>query len=242
MTGNSVIAAALRGIGVIGEGETPSPSESADALALLNAMLNSWSNDKKKLYNSTVASLPLTTGTQSFTWGTAGTFSSARPVKVDGAIVVIADGGSSSPGTNKVRIPLDLIQDAATWAAIRSQTAQNAFPEKVFVDGAFPLRTVRFWPVPTFGGTAPSVEFWIWLELTAFADLTTTYTLPPGYELAIKTNLGILLAPEYGRRASAELLMAAKESLDGLMSMSPDTLPSMLLQQMQQGATGAPGA
>lgn len=238
MTGTSVIKAAMRLIGVIGEGESPSSSEFTDALEMLNAMLDSWSNDKRKLFNSTVVSLTLTTTTQSYTWGSGGTFNSARPAKVDGAICVIADAGSSAPATDKVRIPLDLIQDAATWAAIRSQTAKNTFPEKVFVDGAFPQRTVRFWPIPTFAGTAPAVEFWIWAVFVAFADLTTAYTFPPGYELVFKTNLAILLAPEYGRKASPELLLAAKESLDGVMSMSPDTLPSMLLAQQQ--ASGAP--
>lgn len=241
MTGNSIIQSALRAIGVIGEGETPSASESADALALFNAMLASWSTDRKKLYNASVVPFALTTATQSYTWGTSGTFNSARPVKVDGAVAVIGDAGSSTPATNKVRIPLELIEDDATWAAIRSQTAQNTFPEKVFVDGAFPLRTVRFWPVPTFGGTAPSVEFWIWTELAAFADLTTAYTFPPGYDLAFSRNLGILLAPEYGRRASMELLAAASEALGAVSGMSPASLPSMLLQMQQQGA-GAPAA
>ena len=239
MTGASVIASALAAIGVLGEGEVPSPSESTDALALLNALLDSWNTDTRKLYTSSVVSLTLTTTTQLFTWGSAGTFNSARPVKVDGAVVVIADAGSTTPTTDKVRIPLELIQDAATWAAIRSQTAKNAFPEKVYVDGAFPLRNVRFWPVPTFGGTAPSVEFWIWTVLAAFADLTTSYTLPPGYELAIKRNLAILLAPEYGRQASSELLASAAEALAGISGLSPDNLPSMLLQQRQQGAPAA---
>lgn len=230
MTGASVIQAALRMIGVIGEGETPSASESQDALTALNAMLDAWNNEKAKLYTQAVASLSLTTATQAYTWGTGGTFNTARPVRVDGAIAVVGDASENTPATDKVRIPIDLIQDGAVWAAIRSQTAKNTFPEKVYVDGAFPLRNVKFWPVPTFaGGTAPSVEFWIWTALTAFADLTTAYTLPPGYELAFKCNLAILLAPEYGRQVPQSVLFVAKNALDGIAGVTPDNLPTLLL-------------
>lgn len=240
MTGASVIAAALRMIGSLGEGETPSASESADALAALNAMIDSWNNDGKKLYTPAVVSQTLTTATQAYTWGAAGTFAQARPVRIDGAIVVIGDNSAGAPATNKVRVDIELLKTEAEWAAIRAQTASNPWPLKAYVDGAFPSRNIRFWPIPTFsGGTTPTVEWWIWTALTAFADLTTTYTLPPGYELAFKTNLAILLAPEWGKRVSQEILLAAKDSLNGIAGMVPDNLPSMILSARE--AQGAPG-
>jgi hypothetical protein len=222
MTGNSVIRSALRMLGVIGEGETPSASESADVLEALNSMLDSWNTRRVNLYTIAFSDYPLVTGTQSYTIGTGGDFNQARPVKIQNASILIGDAGGT-PAVDKVRLPLDLI-NSQQWSVIKSQTAQSTVPEAMYPDYAFPLCNLRFWPVPTFSGTAPRVEIYYWTILAAFADLTSSYTLPPGYELAIKSNLALLIAPEYDQVASQELIKTATESFDSLRALNVDNM------------------
>ena len=58
-TAGDQINAALRLIGQLAEGETPSAATSQDALAALNQMLDSWNTDRLLVY---------TTQTQVFSW------------------------------------------------------------------------------------------------------------------------------------------------------------------------------
>lgn len=221
MNGLSVIKSALRLINVLAEGETPSPSESTDALESLNAMLDMWNAKRLNVFTIQSAAYTLVTTQQGYTFGTGGNFNAARPTHIEAVDAVLGDAGSATPATDKVRVPIEII-DAAQWGAIKFRTtAKSTSPEKVYPDYAFPLCNLKFWPIPTFAGTAPQVEIHSWTPLTAFADLTTAYTFPAAYELAIKTNLAILLAPEYqGAVVSPALVAQASESKTALQTVN----------------------
>jgi hypothetical protein len=82
-TAGDQINAALRLIGQLAEGETPSDATSQDALAALNQMLDSWSTERLAVYS---------TQDQVFTWpandairtlGPTGDFVGTRPVQLD---------------------------------------------------------------------------------------------------------------------------------------------------------------
>jgi hypothetical protein len=64
-----------------------------------------------------------------------------------------------------------------------------------YEDGGFPLINVTMWPVPSVGNT--SVALYTWSPLQSFSDLTTNYTFPPGYDLALRFNLGEMLWPMF---------------------------------------------
>ena len=49
--------------------------------------------------------------------------------------------------------------------------------------------------------------------LTEFADLSTAYTFPPGYERAIRSNLAVELAPFYGIPVSPDLRNQASSAM-----------------------------
>lgn len=219
MTGLSVVKAALRLLGAIGEGQTPSSSESSDALEALNAMLGVWNTNRQNLFSSSYASYALVTTQQLYTLGTGGGFNAARPVKIISIDAVIGDAGNSTPTVEKARIPIEIIT-VEQWGAIRSRMAKSTIPERVYPDMAFPLIALNFWPVPTFTGTAPQVEIYQWARLVAFADLTTPYTFPEGYELALKSNLAVTIAPEWDRIPSPALLQTAAQSLSALRELN----------------------
>jgi hypothetical protein len=81
-------------IGVLDSGETPTSTESNDALAALNQLVSNWSSAGVPIYTVARDVLSLT-GAASYTIGTGGTIATARPVKLKSAMV--SNGGVSMP-------------------------------------------------------------------------------------------------------------------------------------------------
>jgi hypothetical protein len=52
-------------------------------------------------------------------------------------------------------------------------------------------------PVPS---AADTLVLYTWQQLSRFAATSDTFDLPPGYARAIRYNLALELAPEYGFR------------------------------------------
>jgi hypothetical protein len=57
-----------------------------------------------------------------------------------------------------------------------------------------------------------SVDLVYWAALTPFADATTAITIPPGYNLPLKQQLAIVLAPQYDIQPSDALVKGYTES------------------------------
>ena len=245
VTASQLIYEALRLNGTLAApGQVPSPDESTDALRVLNAMLENWSTDRLNIFAIQYAEYLLTTTQASYTMGLTATgtnFIAARPIKIQTIEALVADAGSTTPATDKVRVPIEII-NATQWAAISPRTAKHTYPTRAYPDYATPLCNINFWPVPTFTGTAPRVEIYSWVPLQVFADLTTSYSLSPGYELAIESNLAIVLAPGYQLKASQELLDTAQRSLGAIRQFNASNLPPMSFEPPPQGAPQPQGA
>lgn len=185
------INSTLRLIGVIDSGETPSSTESDDALQALNQLLASWSSGAAPVYQLTRSTVALT-GLSQYALTT-------RPVKIR-SMTVIAAGGERQdvqPAT------------AEQWGAIPDQTRAGRFATLYLNDNAFPLPTVRLWPIPATGGT---LEIWALMPLVQFVSLGEMITLPPGYEQALRFAFASVLAPEYGATLSPEIAQNAAEA------------------------------
>ena len=59
-----------------------------------------------------------------------------------------------------------------------------------------------------------------WKPLSTLAALTTSLSLPPGYERALRYALALELAPEYGRQVSEIVMAAAVESKAAIKRMN----------------------
>jgi hypothetical protein len=78
--------------------------------------------------------------------------------------------------------------------ANRTNVVTSNFPNILFYDPQFPLGIINVLPFPN----APYTMFWdSYLQLSDFANLQTEVSLPPGYALAIKTNLAVALKPYF---------------------------------------------
>jgi hypothetical protein len=199
----------LRLIGVLDSGETPSTTESNDALDALNQLITSWSAAGVPIYAVAKDTLALT-GAPSYTIGTGGNITTARPVKLKSAQVV--NGG--------VSMPIEIVT-AEVWVQIKDRTMTGKFAQQLYYDGAYPLGTLALWPSPVTGS---SLELYSLKPLAGFAALGDTINLPPGYEHALKYNLAAVLAPDYGRALAPEVNAEATVAKAAIASLNAQVL------------------
>lgn len=185
MTVATFIKDALRTIGAIASGETPTASESADALSTLNRLLSSWSAEGFLIYESKRESFDLVASQSSYTWGSGANFNSARPYFIDKVNVEKDDQ----------EYPVEILRSTSQWASVGNKTLTSTLPSKIYASGTYPNETLYVWPVPT---EANSLVIHSQKPFTAYAATSETVTLPPGYEEAVLYNFCVRLAPEFG--------------------------------------------
>ncbi len=204
-TVSDLIKGSLRLLGAIAQGETPSSNASADALSALNDMLESWSNDGFLIYHRVIESLTLTASTASYTIGSSGAFNTTRPVRIANALV-------KQSGSND-EIPIRIYNEDE-WAQISDKTLTSILPQGIYYDPNFALGLIYVWPVPS---ATASLILYSDKPLSNFSLIADTVSLPPGYKEAMRYNLAVRLAPEYGRPISQDIAMIASESKAAIM-------------------------
>lgn len=199
MTVQEIIKAAMRTLGVIATGETPTNEELQDGMEALNLMLRSWYGQGINVHANYEIPVTLAAGTASYSVGTAGTVAYTRPSVVFHGFIRDANGHD---------YPLDIITDPE-YRTISEKTTRSR-PTKVFYEASHPLGYFRFYPTPDATETA---YLYCNSVITAFTALTDTVQFPAEYEKAIKFNLAMELAPEYGKEPSQFVVKAASDSL-----------------------------
>jgi len=181
-TVQTLVNRSFRLLGVIASGETPAAAESSDALTALNAMLDSWRNDKLLVYANKDIAVTLINGTATYTIGETGGTVDTSPVDVESIYV----------RQSNVDYPLKPITDENYQnKAAKSVTAD--IPSEYLFTHTHPNATITLYPVPTVANT---MYVRVRTPLAALA-LTDTFALPPGYEDAIVYNLALRLYPEF---------------------------------------------
>lgn len=215
-TALDLITAALQEIGANAPGENPSAAESSTGLKKLNRLVDQWNAQNLFLYSVSFVSYALTPNLQPHTIGPSGaTFTVAvRPIKIRHANLVLNNV------TPNVRVPLN-IRDAAWWANQRVQGITSSIPTDLFYSTDWPLGKIYLWPVPT---TAYLLELETYTILSSFAALTTTFSLPPGYEDAITYSLAesfyaTFKTPPETQVVISELARKARAAIQSLNSV-----------------------
>lgn len=199
-TARDVITRSLQFIGAITRFDTLKAGEAEDALDDLNNMLASWSNTSLLSYYRVTESFALTPGDGEYTIGPSGDFNTARPISLISAYV--RDGISD--------INIDFMTDQE-YASINEKTLQGV-PSYINFDNASPLATIKIYPIPDSAYTLYLLSEKKLSALTLDADIE----LPPGWILAMQSNLAMILAPQYGQPVSGELARLATESLGSI--------------------------
>lgn len=209
MTVRDLIKSSLRIIGAIASGETPSADESADALTTLNGILGSWSNQSLLVPSKAREVFSLVAGTQSYTIGPSGTFNTTRPIKILSAAIIPA--GQNYENTVDV-------YTQQQWAQIVSKDVSGN-PTAIYPEGTYPLETLNVYPKPS---AADQLVIYSMKPLTAFASLNDEITLPAGYDRALKYNLAVELAAEYGKQLTGEVLGIASNSKSEIEALNSE--------------------
>jgi hypothetical protein len=187
----TLITRALYDLGVNSLGQAPDAFQGTDGLARLNVLVESWATQTKisTFISRNVFSISSSVG--SYTLGPGGVYNTPIvPVKLEGAGIIF---NSSSPGVERPRgiLTPDAYQNIPI-KALTSAYFTDVYYQRTYTSG---LGLITLWPVPLDATTQITLY---WRDLLAgFADLTTLYTLPNGYERALEYNLAIELIPEY---------------------------------------------
>ena len=202
VTASTLITRALRLIGQINPGGSATSGELTDGLVALNALIDSWRNDRLMCYAARDESFPLTIGEDQYTIGNGGTFNTTRPVSILSAYVVAS--GYSYP----VKV---LTEVEFARIAYKSNTAE--WPEYLWYSPGIPLGTITVYQVPS---AACYLHLMTETPLEAFESTSDAIYLPPGWQEALAANLAIRLAPEYETEASGSVVQMAVEAKKGI--------------------------
>lgn len=192
---------ALQKIGAVALEETPTAAELQSALTRLNEMIEAWNTEKLAVYGVTQEAFALQAGKATYTLGSGGDFDTTRPVR----IVKVINRDSSNNDFS-----CHYTEDYQEFAEIVSKQTQSSLPQVIWDDANFPLRTLSYWPVPN-DASYSSVIFAL-RQISGFTSLSDTVQVPPGYKRALKYNLAIECGPEYGKKATNDLIGLAVTS------------------------------
>jgi hypothetical protein len=211
------INGALRLIGMLAEGETPSAATAQDSLAALNQMIDSWNTERLSTFS---------TQDQVFTWpnnqihrtlGPTGDFVGNRPILVD-------DSTYFKDPTNGISFGIKIINQQQ-YDGIAVKTVTSTYPQVMWINMDYPNIDMYLYPVPT---KALEWHFISVTELDQPASLSTTLAFPPGYLRAFKYNLACEIANEFGVEPPpnvARIAMTSKRNLKRINN--PDDIMSL---------------
>lgn len=211
------INGALRLLGVLAEGETPSAETARDALMALNQMIDSWNTERLAVFSTQDQVFLWPPGELNRTLGPTGDFVGNRPVLLDDATYF------RDPQTN-VSYGIKFINQQQ-YDGIAVKTVTSTYPQVIFVNNTFPDIDMFIYPKPLreLEWHFISVE-----ELTRPAALATQLTFPPGYLRAFRYNLACEMAPEFGVEPSAQVQRIAMYSKRNLKRINnPDDIMAL---------------
>lgn len=222
------INGALRLLGILAEGETPSASMAQDALSAFDQMVDSWNTERLAVFCTQDQTYYWEAGQRVRTLGPSGDFLYLLATQSEVPIVTQNDDYLSVEDSNNVSqrpILLDdstYFRDPATnvsygikfinqlqYNNIAVKTVTSTYPQVMFVNNTFPNITMSVYPVPS-----KMLEFHFISVQTLLnpASLTTEILMPPGYLRAFRYNLALEIAPEYGVQPSPEVRRIAMYS------------------------------
>lgn len=195
MDATSIITDAMERLNRLYPGETLNADDAAVAFRRLNLLVDEMSSKTKFLYRSVLTSAAQT-----------------------GNITLAAGSWAALPvGANIVSVSVSGVTieklTMLQYSGIYDRTTSGS-PTAWAHDGA---ATVHLVPV----ANGQTVEILTSTTATAFADLTTDYTVPPGVENALGAALAVRLAPTMLGKVPDGLVRAERAAMAGIMGSMP---------------------
>lgn len=185
-TAFDIISMAFQALGVYAPNEQIDGDDMKTALSVLNAMLDTWSNENLLSYAIMQYNLPLVINKQQYTIGLSSSadLNQLRPLKL-----IAQAGGAYVTDLSNNRYPVQVITQEQ-WNQIGLLSTTSQIPTMIFYDPQFPLGVLNVFPLPSLTYT---LTFSAYMQFSSFTDMTQTVNLPPGYFEAIYSNLAVRL-------------------------------------------------
>ena len=216
-TAGDQINGALRLIGQLAEGETPSAATSQDALTAMNQMIDSWSIERLAVFSTQDQVFMWPPGAISRTLGPTGDFVGNRPVLLD-------DSTYFRDPANNISFGIKILNQQQ-YNGIAVKTVTSTYPQVIWINMDYPNIDMYIYPVPT------KVLEWHFVsvsELTQPATLATVLSFPPGYLRAFRYCLACEIAAEFGVEPSPQVSRIAMTSKRNLKRINnPDDIMSL---------------
>ena len=216
-TANDQINGALRLIGQLAEGETPSAATSQDALTAMNQMLDSWSAERLSVFSTQDQVFSWLPGLINRTLGPTGDFVGNRPVLLD-------DATYFKDPTNGISFGIKIINQQQ-YDGIAVKTVTSTYPQVIWLNMDMPNMDMYIYPVPT------KVLEWHFISVTELvepATLATSLIIPPGYLRAFRFNLACEIAAEFGVEPPPSVQRIAMSSKRNIKRINnPDDVMSL---------------
>ena len=216
-TAGDQINRALRLLGVLAEGESPSAETSQDALMAMQQMIDSWDTERLSVFSTQDQVFTWPAGIVSRTLGPTGNFVGLRPVLLDDSTYY------RDPGTG-VSFGIKFINQQQ-YNGIAVKTVTSTYPQVIFVNNTFPDIDMYVYPRPT-----RDLE-WHFVSVQKLdnpAGLATILYFPPGYLRAFTYNLAMEIAPEFGIEPSPQVQRIAMTSKRNLKRINnPDDIMAL---------------
>ncbi len=226
MTAADLIRQALRSIEYLGQSQPLRAEDGVAALEALNAMLDTWRLQRQPVYQLTSVPYLLTPNrggvADPYTIGPGGDFNQVRPLWIPRATLTDVDTGLATE--------LEILTDDA-WSDIAAGVVSDQRATGLYYRTAVPDASpqagtgrafVLLYPVPMSLGITLRLTIYTPVPLVRFADLVTTdYDFPPGTAEALRYQLALRLASEFGKTVSPQLQTQATAALGNLAPPLP---------------------
>lgn len=197
-TALDLITRSMRLAKILAAGETPTADEANDALAVLNDVLENWGTQPLALWGTSNFVGSTVANKATYTIGPAGDLNTTRPATISDAYVTFG-------GVDFRVEPIGQVE----YNSISLKTLAQPIPQKLLYVDDYPLGLLTLWPVPT--QAIPLVLTFDRL-LTQIPNLQTTINYPPGAAMALRYQLALQLATEYGVPIDAALVELADDA------------------------------
>lgn len=207
-TARSIIRGALLDIQVCSAEEPLTASQCEDALDLLNALLDSWALESVMVYTTPPTVIPWPAGASQLRWGPGGDILTPRPLRLQPyATYRYVDED----------LPLTVLTHQEEYSQIALKGMQSTLLQALYYEPTMPLGTLYAWPIPTQGW---DLTVYPWVTFGRFPHLDDVIEFPPGYERALRLNLGIECAPQYGVQPGPKRERLAWEAKTALVPLN----------------------
>lgn len=223
LTPGDIIRLAFKDAQIFGVGQTPLGEDTNDAFITLNMMMAQWQRKRWLVYHLVTHSIT-STGAQSYTIGPSGDINvTVRPDLIDSAF--FRQLVQSSP--NQIDYPLEILTSREDYNNIALKQLRS-FPMYLYYDAAYPLGVLYPWPI--MQAAIYSLHVSVKEILAQFSSVVQTIVLPDEYMAALRYNLAVRLAPQYGAPALDDIKALARDALNVIRKANAQ-VPRLLMPQ-----------